>query len=69
MIMQNRIRMTEDRWSSFLDGIKSGKSLKFGQDSFLKRFSERDGLDQLRSEERMGVRRPRVALVSFFFDN
>ena len=35
MIMQNKILMAEQGWS-FLDEIKSGKWLKFGQESLLK---------------------------------
>lgn len=62
MVMQTKIRVPEQGWS-FLDGIKSGKSLKFGQGSLLRRFGQRNGLDHLRSEMRIGVRRPRLALI------
>ena len=68
MVMQTKIRVPEQGWS-FLDGIKSGKSLKFGQGSLLRRFGQRNGLDHLRSEMRIGVRRPTLALVSFCFEN
>lgn len=49
---------------SIRHGLKFGSSLKFVPYGLLQRFSQRRGLDQLRTEARLANRAPRLALVS-----
>ena len=69
MVLQSSItavfRQGSDRGGrgSNREGLRIGSTLKF----LPPRVSRSDGLDSLRSEPRIGVRAPRLALVSFFF--
>ena len=69
MVLQSSItavfRQGSDRGGRRLnrEGLRIGSTLKF----LPPRVSRSDGLDSLRSEPRIGVRAPRLALVSFFF--
>jgi hypothetical protein len=64
MVLQSSItlvfRQGGDRGRSLREGLRFGSTLKFVP----ARVSWRDGLDSLRSEPRIGVRAPRLALVS-----
>lgn len=48
---------------SIRHGLKFGSSLKFVPYGLLQRFSQRRGLDQLRTEARLANRAPRLALI------
>lgn len=53
-----------------MERIKFGSSLKFVPGRISKRLVEGDGLEEVRKKDRVGVRAPRLALVSsysFFF--
>jgi hypothetical protein len=64
MVLQSSItsvfRQSGDRGRSLRDGLRFGSTLKFVP----ARVSRSDGLDSLRLEPRIGVRAPRLALVS-----
>lgn len=64
MVLQSSITSvfskSGDRGRSLRDGLRFGSTLKFVP----ARVSRGDGLDLLRSEPRIGVRAPRLALVS-----
>ena len=55
-------RQGSERVRLIKEGLRFGSTLKF----LPPRVSRSDGLDSLRSEPRIGVRSPRLALVSFF---
>ena len=68
MLLQNSISLTsrsgseKERW--LMERIKFGSSLKFVPGRISRRLVEGDGLDEVRKEDRHGVRAPRLALVS-----
>lgn len=68
MVMQSSItsvfRQSNDRSRYFREGLKFGSTLKFVPGRVSQRFLSGDGLDRLRSQPRIGVRAPRIALVS-----
>lgn len=53
------------RW--LMERIKFGSSLKFLPGRISRSLVEGDGLDEVRKKDRVGVRAPRLALVSFWF--
>ena len=53
---------SEQGWRLNREGLRIGSTLKF----LLPGVSRSDGLKSLRSEPRIGVRPPKLALVSFF---
>ena len=73
MVMQSSItamlfRQGERGWRrSVREGIRFGSSLKFMPVGISRRLAEGGGLDRMRSTDRIGVRGPRLALVSDFF--
>jgi hypothetical protein len=68
MVMQSSItsvfRQHNERNRDLRDDLKFGSSLKFVPGKVSQRFLSGDGLDRLRSQPRIGVRAPRIALVS-----
>ena len=66
MVMQYKMGKSEQ--GSSLQEF-AGMMLQFGQARSFERLGEREGLDHLRSDIRIGVRKPALALVSFCFEN
>lgn len=68
MVMQSSItsvfRQGSDRGRLLPKNLKFGSTLKFVPGKVSKRFVLGDGLDRVRSQPRIGVRPPRLALVS-----
>ena len=68
MVMQSSItsvfRQRSERGSYLREGLKFGSTLKFVPGRNSQRFLAGDGLDRVRSQPRIGVRAPRIALVS-----
>jgi hypothetical protein len=68
MVMQSSItsvfRQHNERARDLRHDLKFGTSLKFVPGKVSQRFLSGDGLDRLRSQPRIGVRAPRIALVS-----
>lgn len=67
MLLQSSISLMssgseKERW--LMERIKFGSSLKFVPGRISRRLVEGDGLDELRKKDRVGVRAPRLALVS-----
>lgn len=67
MLLQSSISLMssgseKERW--LMERIKFGSSLKFVPGRISRRLVEGDGLDELRKMDRIGVRAPRLALVS-----
>lgn len=57
---------SEGKVMSVREGLTSGSSLKFfPSKELVRRLNESRRLDQMRSEARIGVRPPSIALVSF----
>lgn len=52
---------------SVREGMRFGSSLKFMPVGISRRLTESGGLDRMRSTDRIGIRGPRLALVSDFF--
>lgn len=69
MVLQSSItsvfRQGNERVRHFRKGLKFGSTLKFVPGRVSRSFVLRDGLDRVRSQPRIGVRGPRLALVSF----
>ncbi|XP_057735164.1 uncharacterized protein LOC130950629 [Arachis stenosperma] len=67
MVMQNSItsvfRQRGERGRHLREGLKFGSTLKFVPGRLSQRFLAGDGLDRVRSQPRVGVRAPRVALI------
>lgn len=68
MVMQNSITSVfrqRNEGSRYLrEGLKFGSTIKFVPGKVSQKFLSGDGLDRLRSQPRIGVRSPRIALVS-----
>ncbi|XP_023550213.1 uncharacterized protein LOC111808462 isoform X1 [Cucurbita pepo subsp. pepo] len=73
MLLQNSISLTsrsgseKERW--LMERIKFGSSLKFVPGRISRRLVEGDGLDEVRKEDRHGVRAPRLALILGSMEN
>jgi len=69
MVMQSSItsvfRQRNERGMNHREGLEFGSTLKFVPGKVSQRFLSGDGLDRLRFQPRIGVRAPRIALVSF----
>lgn len=68
MVMQSSItsvfRQRSEHGRNLREGLKFGSTLKFVPGRVSQRFLSGDGLDRVRSQPRIGVRAPRIALVS-----
>lgn len=69
MVMQSSItsvfRQRNERGRNLREGLEFGSTLKFVPGKVSQRFLSWDALDRLRFQPRIGVRAPRIALVSF----
>ncbi|XP_057423671.1 uncharacterized protein LOC130717458 [Lotus japonicus] len=67
MVMQSSItsvfRQRTERGRHLREGLKLGSALKFVPGRVSQRFLSGDGLDRVRSQPRIGVRAPRIALI------
>ncbi|XP_027364871.1 uncharacterized protein LOC113871967 isoform X2 [Abrus precatorius] len=67
MVMQNSItsvfRQRSERGRYLRQGLKFGTTLKFVPGKASQRFLSGHGLDRLRSQPRIGIRAPRIALI------
>ncbi|XP_061363796.1 uncharacterized protein LOC133307319 isoform X2 [Gastrolobium bilobum] len=67
MVMQSSItsvfRQRTERGRYLPEKLKFGSTLKFVPGKFSQRFLSGDGLDRVRSQPRIGVRAPRIALI------
>ncbi|OIV90590.1 hypothetical protein TanjilG_01671 [Lupinus angustifolius] len=66
MVMQSSIASVWQRSENgrnLREGLKFGSTLKFVPGRVLKRFLDRNGLDRVRSQPRIGVRAPRIAII------
>lgn len=68
MVLQSSMtlvfRQGSERGRLLREGLKFGSAFRFVPGRVSKRFVEGDGLDRVRMEARIGVRPPRLALVS-----
>lgn len=71
MVLQSSImsvfKQGSERGRLLREGLKFGTTLRFVPGRISRRLAEANGLDRLRNEPRIAVRKPRLALVSVFF--
>lgn len=68
MVLQSSItsvfRQRNERERLLKEGLKFGFTLKFEPGRLARKFSDGDGIDRIRNVPRLGIRAPRLALVS-----